>query len=88
MAELEVVRRRLARPLTLSEKILFGHLDDPDLVQQGLGLLLVEGTRLDVRVVEGSAGRLIGERLKKESAEPAAEKPARSAAPLNGTKTA
>lgn len=26
---LEVVRRRLRRPLTLAEKILFGHLDDP-----------------------------------------------------------
>ena len=26
---LEVVRKRLGRPLTLSEKILFGHLDDP-----------------------------------------------------------
>src|SRR3989442_12447848 len=27
---LEVVRRRLNRPLTLSEKILLGHLDDPE----------------------------------------------------------
>lgn len=27
---LAVVRRRLARPLTLAEKILFGHLDDPE----------------------------------------------------------
>jgi aconitate hydratase len=27
---LEIVRRRLGRPLTLAEKILFGHLDDPD----------------------------------------------------------
>jgi aconitate hydratase len=27
---LQVVRRRLGRPLTLSEKILFGHLDDPE----------------------------------------------------------
>jgi aconitate hydratase len=26
---LEVVRKRLGRPLTLTEKILFGHLDDP-----------------------------------------------------------
>lgn len=25
----EIVRRRLGRPLTLSEKILYGHLDDP-----------------------------------------------------------
>ena len=27
---LDIVRRRVARPLTLSEKLLFGHLDDPD----------------------------------------------------------
>ena len=26
---IEVARRRLARPLTLSEKLLLGHLDDP-----------------------------------------------------------
>ena len=26
---LEIVRDRLKRPLTLSEKILYGHLDDP-----------------------------------------------------------
>ena len=29
-ARLEKVRARLGRPLTLTEKILFGHLDDPD----------------------------------------------------------
>jgi aconitate hydratase len=29
-ARLEVVRRRLGRPLTLAEKVLLGHLDDPD----------------------------------------------------------
>ncbi len=27
---LEIVRRRLGRPLTLAEKVLFGHLDDPE----------------------------------------------------------
>ena len=27
---LEVVRRRLARPLTLADKVLLGHLDDPE----------------------------------------------------------
>ncbi|MES3036873.1 MAG: aconitate hydratase [Bdellovibrionota bacterium] len=27
---LEVIRRRLARPLTLAEKIIYGHLDDPE----------------------------------------------------------
>ena len=26
---LRVVRERLARPLTMSEKVLYGHLDDP-----------------------------------------------------------
>ena len=30
VANLEVVRARLARPLTLSEKILYSHLDEPD----------------------------------------------------------
>ncbi len=29
-ARLEKVRARLRRPLTLAEKILFGHLDEPD----------------------------------------------------------
>ena len=27
---LEIVRKRLGRPLTLAEKVLFGHLDDPE----------------------------------------------------------
>src|SRR5690606_36414192 len=27
---LEIVRRRLGRPLTIAEKVLFGHLDDPE----------------------------------------------------------
>lgn len=32
-ARLEVIRRRLHRPLTLAEKVLFGHLDDPERVE-------------------------------------------------------
>src|SRR5262249_9532228 len=28
-AKVEIVRRRVRRPLTLAEKVLFGHLDDP-----------------------------------------------------------
>jgi len=32
---LAVVRRRLDRPLTLAEKVLLGHLDDPDAGEQG-----------------------------------------------------
>ena len=27
---LDIVRRRVARPLTLAEKVLLGHLDDPE----------------------------------------------------------
>ena len=27
---LEVIRRRLGRPLTLADKVLLGHLDDPE----------------------------------------------------------
>ena len=40
---LEVVRERLGRPLTLTEKIVFGHLDDPD------GQDLAQGSYLHLR---------------------------------------
>jgi len=29
-SRVEIVKRKLGRPLTLSEKILYGHLDDPN----------------------------------------------------------
>ena len=32
-ARLEAIRRRLHRPLTLAEKVLFGHLDDPERIE-------------------------------------------------------
>ena len=34
---LEVVRRRLDRPLTLADKVLLGHLDDPENPRDGSG---------------------------------------------------
>jgi len=41
-ARLEVVRKRLGRPLTLTEKILFGHLDDPARADLQAGKAYVE----------------------------------------------
>lgn len=45
---LEVVRKRLARPLTLAEKILFGHLDDPQNqdLERGKSFLLLRPDRV------------------------------------------
>ena len=48
---LEIVRGRLNRPLTLSEKILYGHLDDPanQDIQRGVSYLrLRPGKKLRV----------------------------------------
>jgi len=41
-ARLEVVRKRLGRPLTLTEKVLFGHLDDPARADLQAGKAYVE----------------------------------------------
>ena len=43
---LEIVRKRLGRPLTLSEKVLFGHLDDPQSQELSPGKVILK-TRPD-----------------------------------------
>lgn len=45
---LEIVRKRLGRPLTLAEKILFGHLDDPQNqeLERGKSFLLLRPDRV------------------------------------------
>ena len=45
---LEVVRKRLGRPLTLAEKVLFGHLDDPSTqdLTRGTSFLLLRPDRV------------------------------------------
>ncbi len=45
---LEVVRKRLNRPLTLAEKILFGHLDNPEnqLIEAGKAYLMLRPDRV------------------------------------------
>jgi aconitate hydratase len=56
----EIVRRRLGRPLTLSEKVLFGHLDDPetqDLVP-GQSALRLRPDRVVFQDVLGQTGML------------------------------
>ena len=57
---LEIVRRRLARPLTLSEKIVLGHLDDPahqDL-EPGASYLMLRPDRVVFQDVLGQTGML------------------------------
>src|SRR5262245_37724001 len=58
--KLEVVRRRLARPLTLSEKILFGHLDDPERseLEVGHSQLALRPDRVVFQDVLGQTGLL------------------------------
>ena len=52
---IEVARRRLARPLTLSEKFLFGHLDDPEhqALEPGKSYLLLRPDRVVFQDVLG-----------------------------------
>src|SRR5262245_14010 len=58
--KLEVVRRRLARPLTLSEKILLGHLDDPEHqeLEVGRSQLALRPDRVVFQDVLGQTGLL------------------------------
>src|SRR5262245_8902952 len=58
--KLEVVRRRLQRPLTLSEKILFGHLDDPERQELEIGecQLALRPDRVVFQDVLGQTGLL------------------------------
>ncbi len=57
---LDVVRKRLVRPLTLSEKILLGHLDDPDHQElvPGQSYLLVRPDRVVLQDVLGQSAML------------------------------
>src|SRR6184192_2792906 len=54
------VRRRLARPLTLTEKLLFGHLDDPDgqELRRGESWLTLRPDRVVFQDVLGQTGLL------------------------------
>jgi aconitate hydratase len=57
---LEVVRRRLQRPLTLAEKVLLGHLDDPDRQEMvpGRSYLFLRPDRVVFQDVLGQTGML------------------------------
>ncbi|MGH7286765.1 MAG: aconitase family protein, partial [Myxococcota bacterium] len=57
---LEVVRRRLGRPLTLSEKVLLGHLDDParGALEPGHSDLLLRPDRVVLQDVLGQTAML------------------------------
>ena len=57
---LEVVRRRLHRPLTLADKILLGHLDDPENqeLEPGKSYLLLRPDRVVFQDVLGQTGLL------------------------------
>ena len=57
---LAVVRRRLGRPLTLADKILLGHLDDPEHqeLEPGRSYLLVRPDRVVFQDVLGQTGLL------------------------------
>src|SRR5438132_6151225 len=57
---LAVVRRRLGKPLTLADKILLGHLDDPEHqeLQPGKSYLLVRPDRVVFQDVLGQTGLL------------------------------
>ena len=55
-----IVRRRLQRPLTLAEKILFGHLDDPQAQElvPGKSYLALRPDRVAFQDVLGQSGLL------------------------------
>src|SRR6516225_3703812 len=57
---LTVVRRRLQRPLTLADKILLGHLDDPEHqeLEPGKSYLLTRPDRVVFQDVLGQTGLL------------------------------
>src|ERR1700746_602398 len=57
---LAIVRRRLARPLTLADKILLGHLDDPESqeLEPGKSYLLTRPDRVVFQDVLGQTGLL------------------------------
>lgn len=57
---LQIVRRRLARPLTLSEKIVLGHLDNPEHedLEPGASYLMLRPDRVVFQDVLGQTGML------------------------------
>src|SRR6266571_3883007 len=57
---LQIVRRRLGRPLTLADKILLGHLDDPEHqeIEPGKSYLLLRPDRVVFQDVLGQTGLL------------------------------
>ena len=57
---LEIVRRRLGRPLTLADKVLLGHLDDPDHQEMvaGKSYLFLRPDRVVFQDVLGQTGML------------------------------
>ena len=57
---LEVVRRRLGRPMTLSEKVLLSHLDDPETqeLEHGESYLLLKPDRVILQDVLGQTAML------------------------------
>jgi aconitate hydratase len=58
--KLEIVRRRLARPLTLSEKLLLGHLDRPEhqALEPGESYLMLRPDRVVLQDVLGQSAML------------------------------
>ena len=66
---LEVVRRRLNRPLTLADKVLLGHLDDPENQEMipGASYLNVRPDRVILQDVLGQTGMLQFMQTKRES---------------------
>jgi aconitate hydratase len=57
---LEIVRRRLGRPLTLADKVLLGHLDDPEKQEMvaGKSYLFLRPDRVVFQDVLGQTGML------------------------------
>ena len=57
---IEIVRRRLARPLTLSEKLLLGHLDDPEHqdLEPGKSYVMLRPDRVVLQDVLGQTAML------------------------------
>src|SRR5574341_2241539 len=57
---LQIVRRRLGRPLTLADKVLLGHLDDPETqdMEPGKSYLLLRPDRVVLQDVLGQTAML------------------------------
>jgi aconitate hydratase len=66
---LAIVRRRLGRPLTLADKVLLGHLDDPEHqeLEPGKSYLLLRPDRVVLQDVLGQTGMLQFMQTRRES---------------------